>query len=50
MVSQVFVYLLMLDALWIACGLVQRRNMWSWIVLYWLLLTAKNYADFVGLP
>lgn len=46
MISQFFVFLLLLDAAWVALGLPRKRNMWRWICLYWILLTAKNAADF----
>ena len=46
MISQFFVFLLLLDAAWVAFGLLRKRNMWRWICLYWILLTAKNAADF----
>jgi len=48
MLSQCLVYLLMLDSLWVAIGLAKRKNMWSWIVTYWFILTAKNFVDFVS--
>lgn len=35
-------------ALTVCAGLADERNMWSWIVAYWALLTAKNITDFVG--
>ena len=45
MIAQLLIILLMADAAWVACGLIRKRNMWRWIVLYWILLTAKNAAD-----
>lgn len=50
MISQFFIFILMIDAFWIACGLARRKNMWRWIVLYWVMLTMKNYVDYIGLP
>lgn len=47
-VSQIFVFLLMADAAWVAFGLSRKKNMWKWIVLYWVLLTAKNACDLLG--
>ena len=47
-VSQVFVFLLFADAAWVAYGLIRKRNMWKWICLYWVLLTAKNFCDLMG--
>lgn len=46
--SQFLVLLLMIDAGWVANGLVHHRDMWKWIVLYWVLLTAKNAVDWIG--
>lgn len=28
-------------------GLIKKRNMWSWIIAYWAVLTLKNIADFI---
>ena len=47
--SQFCVFLLMLNAAYVAYGLSRRRNMWLFIVLYWIILTIKNYIDFVGI-
>ena len=47
-ISQCLVFLLMADAAYVAYGLARKRNMWRCIVLYWVLLTAKNIVDFVG--
>ena len=47
MISQLLVILLMVDAAWVAYGLSRKRVMWHWIVLYWVILTAKNLTDFV---
>lgn len=46
--SQTFVLLLMIDAGFVAYNLAKQRNMWWFIVLYWVLLTAKNAVDFMG--
>lgn len=48
MISQTLIFLLMADAAWIAYGLYRKRNMWAWIVAYWVILTVKNLADLVG--
>lgn len=48
MISQILIILLMLDAAWVAYGLARKRNMWKAIVVYWLILTAKNTVDFMG--
>lgn len=42
---QILVLLLMLDATWVAWGLLRKRSMWPWICCYWILLTAKNAVD-----
>lgn len=47
-VSQIFITLLMLDAGWVAYGLIRKKNMWRWICLYWVILTLKNLWDFIG--
>ena len=46
--SQLFVFLLMLDAFYVAVGLSRKKNMWPLIFLYWVLLTIKNAIDFIG--
>lgn len=48
MVSQIFVLLLCADAAWVAAGLMKKKNMWLYIVLYWVLLTVKNCCDWAG--
>ena len=45
MISQALIILLMLDAAWVAYGLVRKKNRWVYIGLYWIILTAKNFAD-----
>lgn len=32
----------------VAYGLYRKRNMWRWIVLYWLVLTVKNSLEFIA--
>lgn len=44
--SQFFVFLLMIDAAIVAFGLARKRNMWRFIVAYWIILTLKNAFDF----
>lgn len=48
LLSQSCILGLMLIAAVVAFGLMKRRNMWKWIIAYWVLLTAKNIIDFVG--
>lgn len=45
MIAQIFIFLLMADAAWVAYGLLRKRNMWKAICLYWILLTLKNLMD-----
>lgn len=45
MISQALIILLMLDAAWVAYGLMRKQNRWWYICLYWVILTAKNLAD-----
>lgn len=47
--SQFLVFLLMADAAWVAYGLSKKRNMWKWIIVYWIILTAKNFVDLIGI-
>ena len=47
--SQVIIFVLMVNAACVAYGLAHRKNMWKWIVLYWMFLTYKNYSDFIAL-
>lgn len=46
--SQFLVLLLMVDAGWVAYGLLHHWDMWPWIVIYWLILTAKNAVDWIA--
>lgn len=48
MIDQVLIFLLMLDAAWVAYGLYKKRIMWNWIVIYWLILTTKNFVNLVN--
>lgn len=47
-ISQGLVFLLMLDAGYVACGQMNKRRVWWFVCLYWVLLTLKNAADFIG--
>ena len=47
MIAQLLIFMLMADAAFVAYGLIHKRNMWKAIVLYWLILTAKNLVDFM---
>lgn len=48
MVSQLYIFFLMLIAARVAYGLSQKKVMWPWIVSYWLMLTCKNFSDLIG--
>ncbi len=43
--TKVLILLLLLDAALVCIGLAHGWSMWAWIILYWALLTAKNYMD-----
>lgn len=45
--SQFLIFLLMLDAAFVAFGLLNNWVMWPWIALYWVILTAKNSVDLI---
>lgn len=40
--------LLGLDAAVVFVGLLHRRNMWAFIIIYWFILMAKNIFDLVS--
>lgn len=44
-ISILFIVSLLLIAGYVAYGLMRKRNMWKWIVLYWCILTIKNAVD-----
>lgn len=46
--SQICVFGLMTVAAVVAIGLMRKRNMWKWIIAYWILLTVKNLCDYMG--
>lgn len=48
MIDQIFVLLLAVIAFNVAVGLAQKRNMWSHIVVYWCVLTIKNFVSWIG--
>ena len=48
-VSQILVFLLMIEAAWVSVGLYRKKNMWVFIFWYWVILTAKNAVDFIGM-
>ena len=46
-VSQGLIFLLIAIAATVAVGLMKKKNMWKWIIAYWVALTLKNLADFM---
>ena len=46
--SQFFIFLLLIDAAIVAYGLSRKKNMWAWIVTYWVILTCKNLFDYLN--
>lgn len=42
MIDQIFVFVLAFIAGFVAWGLMRKKNMWIWIVVYWVALTLKN--------
>lgn len=47
MITHLLIILLAVLAGYVACGLYRKRNMWNWIVAYWVTLTIKNAVDFL---
>lgn len=47
-INQLFIFFLAAIAGYVAYGLYKRKVMWKWIVLYWLVLTAKNAVDLLA--
>ena len=43
--SLIFVMVLIYIAARVAVGMCQKRSMWGWIAVYWVVLTLKNAAD-----
>ena len=46
-VKQIIIFALIVVSAFVAGGLAAKKNMWRWIVLYWIILTIKNFVDFV---
>ena len=46
--SDALVLALFAISLDVCAGLAAERNMWSWIVAYWAVLTVKNIVDWIG--
>lgn len=47
-VAQFLILLLMIDAGWVAWGLLHNQVMWPWICWYWVILTMKNFVDYMN--
>lgn len=45
--DQYLILLLALDAMIVAIGLAKKKNMWLFIVLYWVILFTKNAMNFM---
>ncbi len=43
--THLLIILLAIIAAIVAYGLYKKQVMWRWIVVYWLVLTAKNVMD-----
>lgn len=41
--------MLMLDALIVAIGLAKKKNMWIFIVMYWIILVVKNVGNLIAI-
>ena len=48
MISQIYIFILAAIAAKIAYGLSRKQVMWTWIVLYWIVLTCKNFVDLLA--
>lgn len=46
-ISQLFISILAIISGIVAYGRFKQKVMWRWIVLYWVVLTAKNLADLI---
>ena len=46
--SALLVLALAAIALTVCAGLAAGVSMWTWIVCYWAVLTAKNIVDWIG--
>ena len=41
--------MLMLDVLIVAIGLAKKKNMWIFIVMYWIILVVKNVENLIAI-
>jgi len=44
----IYPFALFIIALVVYCGLVRKKNMWTWITFYWLLVVANNICQLLG--
>ncbi len=47
MLTNLLIITLAVIAAIVAYGLSCKRNMWNWILLYWIVLTVKNLMDYI---
>ena len=45
--KKLFPLLLFMVSTIVAVGLIYQMNMWKWIVVYWVVLTIKNFYDYL---
>lgn len=45
--SQLLIFLLGIDAAIVLAGLLCQKNMWAFIIVYWFILTIKNFTDLI---
>ena len=48
MLTNLLIISLTIIAAVVTYGLYRKRNMWRWVVLYWIVLTIKNVLDAIG--
>lgn len=42
MVDQILIAALMVIALRVAVGLARKKDMWAWVMVYWVVLSVRN--------
>lgn len=47
MLTNLLIILLAVIAAIVTYGLYRKRNMWHWILLYWIVLMIKNLLDYI---
>ena len=47
-ISAILIIILAIIAAVVATGLIMGYTMWAVIIIYWLVLTAKNIVDYIG--